>query len=51
MGVGDGVDDGHRAGQGEFQLPRRMGAREARFARMHAAAQPSSPTTVGHIAL
>jgi hypothetical protein len=36
MGVGDGVDDGHRAGQSEFELPRRVRAGEPRFARVHA---------------
>ena len=39
MGVGDGVDDGHRAGQGEFELARGVGAGEPRLARMHAVAQ------------
>ena len=32
MGVGDGVDDGHRAGQGEFELTRGVRAREPRLA-------------------
>ena len=40
MRVGDGVDNGHRPGEGEFQLSRRMGARQPRFARMHPRAQP-----------
>ena len=32
MFVGDGVDDRHRAGQGEFELARGMRAREPRLA-------------------
>ena len=38
--VGDGVDDGHRAGQGEFQLARGVGAGDAGLVGMDAAFQP-----------
>ena len=38
--VGDGVDDGHRAGQGEFQLARGVGAGDAGLVGMDAALQP-----------
>ena len=38
--VGDGVDDGHRAGQGEFQLVRGVGAGDAGLVGMDAALQP-----------
>ena len=37
--VGDGVDDGHRAGQGEFQLARGVGAGDAGLVGMDAALQ------------
>ena len=40
MSVGDGIDDGHRAGQGEFQFPPGVGAGKPRFAGVHARAQP-----------
>jgi hypothetical protein len=49
--VGDGVDDGHRAGQGEFQLARGVGAGDARLVGMDAALQRSGATTCGTIAL
>ena len=39
VAVGDGVDDGHRPGQGEFQLPPGMRAGDARLVGMHAAFQ------------
>ena len=39
MGVGDGVDDGHRAGQGEFEFAVGVGAGDARFTGVHAAAK------------
>ena len=39
VSVGNGVDDGHRAGQGEFQLSVRMSAGEPGFAGMHARAK------------
>ena len=39
MRVGDGVDDGHRAGQGDFQLALGVGAGVARFRCVHAALQ------------
>ena len=38
--VGHGVDDGHRAGQRELQLARRVGARQLRLEGMHAALEP-----------
>ena len=38
--VGNGVDDGHRAGQGEFQLARGVGAGDAGLIGMDAALQP-----------
>ena len=41
MLVGDGVDDGHRAGQSEFQLACRMRAREPRLA-LHARASAAA---------
>ena len=37
VGVRDGVDDGHRAGQGDLELARRVGAGVARLGGMHAA--------------
>ncbi len=39
MAVGNGVDDGHRAGQSELQLVRGMGAGGLRFERMNAPLQ------------
>ena len=39
MGVGDRIDDGHRAGQGEFEFSLGVGAGEPRLARMDAVAQ------------
>ena len=45
--VGDGVDDGHRAGQGEFQLPRGVGAGNAGLVGMDAALQPISCIRTG----
>ena len=51
VSVGDGIDDGHRAGQGEFQLSPGVGAGEPRFARVDARRSRSGPVTVGHIAL
>lgn len=36
IAIGDGVDDGHRAGQGEFQLLLRVRPRHARFEGMDA---------------
>ena len=38
--VGDGVDDGHRAGQGELDLVRGMGAGDQRLEVVDAALQP-----------
>jgi hypothetical protein len=38
--VGDGIDDGHRAGQGEFELMRGVGAGDAGLVGMDAALQP-----------
>jgi hypothetical protein len=40
VGVGNRIDDGHRAGQGEFELLARMGAGKPRLARVHPRAQP-----------
>ncbi len=37
MGIGNGVDDGHRARQRQLELARGMGACELRLARVHAA--------------
>ena len=37
MLVGDGVDDGHRPRQSEFELAPRMRARDRRLGRMHRA--------------
>ena len=51
VSVGDGVDDGHRAGQGEFQLPPGMGAGEPRLGAWTRVRSRSGPVTVGHIAL
>ena len=52
MRVGDGVDDGHRAGQGEFELSRRCGRAPSRASRACTRERSrNSPTTVGHIAL
>jgi len=51
IGVGDGVDDGHRAGQGEFQLARGMGAGDAGLVGMDAALSRNGATTCGTIAL
>jgi len=39
MSVGDGVDDGHRSGQGEFQFLTRVSTCQPRFAGMHARTQ------------
>jgi len=39
MGVGDGVDDGHRPGQGDLELAAGMGAGKPRLVCMDAAAQ------------
>ena len=50
MRVGDGVDDGHRAGQGEFELAR-VWARASRASRACTRRRSfNAPTTVGHIA-
>jgi hypothetical protein len=46
--VGDGVDDGHRAGQRELELASGMGARELRLARMHARFEPQRAGDGGH---
>ena len=40
VSVRDGIDDGHRARQGEFQFPAGMGAGKPRFAGVNARAQP-----------
>ncbi len=40
VGVGNGVDDGHRARQGEFEPAPGVGAGDLRLARMRAAVQP-----------
>jgi len=40
MGVGNRVDDGHWAGQGEFELSFGVGARQASLPRMDTRAQP-----------
>jgi len=39
MGVGDRIDDGHRAGQGKFQFVTGMGAGDTSLAGVHAAAK------------
>ena len=51
MRVRDGVDDGHRTGQGELELAPGMGARMAGLRCVDAALSRNSPTTVGTIAL
>ena len=52
MGVGDGVDDGHRPRQSEFELVAWCGRAQARASRACTRARSrSGPVTVGHIAL
>ena len=51
VAVGDGIDDGHRAGQGEFQVACGVGAGDARLIGVDAALRRNGATTCGTIAL
>ena len=48
VGVGDSVDDGHRAGQRELQLLCGVRPRDLRFKGMHAPLQPDRAHHLGH---